>query len=123
MPETVDPATGDPIPPASPHLVLVALRRAFAHAGVAMPPVRVTSRNRVPVSSGFGSSSAAIVGGLVAGLVLAGVRVRAAPRSAPAPGSSHQLPQTRGRDAPADDGECAEALLQLATELEAGGKV
>ena len=98
VPATVDPATGDPLPPASPHLVLVALRRAFAHAGVRMPPVRVTSRNRVPVSSGFGSSSAAIVGGLIAGLVLAGARVRAAPRSAPAPGEGHMLPQTRGRD-------------------------
>uniref|UniRef100_A0A7S2GR82 Homoserine kinase n=1 Tax=Octactis speculum TaxID=3111310 RepID=A0A7S2GR82_9STRA len=55
------------------HLVLQALQRAFEYAGeTPMPPVTVTCKNKVPISSGFGSSSAAIIGGLLAGLVLAG---------------------------------------------------
>ena len=82
----------------SKHMVIVALRRAFEYAGEPMPPVRVVCRNRVPVCSGFGSSSAAIVGGLVAGLALAGTEVRA--QFDP---TSLQLP---------------EELLQLATEME-----
>ena len=67
----------------SKHTVMVALKRAFEYAGETLPPVRVCCRNRVPVCSGFGSSSAAIVGGLVAGLALAGAppRPRARPRA------------------------------------------
>jgi homoserine kinase len=60
----------------SKHTVMVALKRAFEYAGETLPPVRVCCRNRVPVCSGFGSSSAAIVGGLVAGLALAGAPPR-----------------------------------------------
>jgi len=81
----------------SKHMVIHALRRAFEYAGEALPPVRVVCRNRVPVCSGFGSSSAAIVGGLVAGLALAGTEVRANYEGA-----------TR----------VPEQLLQLATEME-----
>lgn len=55
------------------HMVMRALRVAFEYAGESqMPPVHVHCRNLVPVCSGFGSSSAAIVGGLIAGLVLSG---------------------------------------------------
>lgn len=61
----------------SKHMVLRALRCAFEYAGeVPMPPLRVHCRNMVPVCSGFGSSSAAIVGGLIAGLVLSGKELR-----------------------------------------------
>jgi len=61
----------------SKHLVLHALRRAFEHAGeVPMPPVKVHTRNLVPICSGFGSSSSAIVGGLLAGLLLAGKELK-----------------------------------------------
>lgn len=57
----------------SKHMVLRAVQRAFEYAGESpAPPVAVKCRNRVPVCSGFGSSSAAIVGGLIAGLVLSG---------------------------------------------------
>jgi len=57
----------------SKHLVIRGLRRAFEYAGeVPMPPLKVTTRNTVPICSGLGSSSSAIVGGLVAGLVLTG---------------------------------------------------
>lgn len=84
----------------SKHSVLIALRRAFEYAGeTPMPPVAVVCRNRVPVCSGFGSSSAAIVGGLVAGLVLAGKSLRAG--------------FLRG-----DASAVPEELLQLATEME-----
>jgi len=63
----------------SKHLVVKALRRAFEYAGeVPMPPLKITTRNRVPVCSGFGSSSSAIVGGLIAGLVLAGKQLKVA---------------------------------------------
>jgi homoserine kinase len=61
----------------SKHLVMSALRKAFEYAGeFPMPPVKVTTRNMVPVCSGFGSSSSAIVGGLIAGLVLAGKELK-----------------------------------------------
>ncbi|KAK7230354.1 homoserine kinase [Aureococcus anophagefferens] len=65
----------------SKHTVMVALKRAFEYAGETLPPVRVCCRNRVPVCSGFGSSSAAIVGGLVAGLALAGAPRRPGARA------------------------------------------
>eukprot|EP00929_Paragymnodinium_shiwhaense_P066179 TRINITY_DN33163_c0_g1_i1.p1 TRINITY_DN33163_c0_g1~~TRINITY_DN33163_c0_g1_i1.p1 ORF type:complete len:412 (+),score=89.82 TRINITY_DN33163_c0_g1_i1:71-1306(+) len=58
------------------HLVMQGLRRAFEYAGETLPPVHVFTRNRVPICSGFGSSSSAIVGGLVAGLVLCGKELR-----------------------------------------------
>eukprot|EP00930_Biecheleria_cincta_P052042 TRINITY_DN3726_c0_g1_i4.p1 TRINITY_DN3726_c0_g1~~TRINITY_DN3726_c0_g1_i4.p1 ORF type:complete len:413 (-),score=86.74 TRINITY_DN3726_c0_g1_i4:169-1407(-) len=59
------------------HMVMRALKIAFEYAGESpMPPVHVHCRNLVPVCSGFGSSSAAIVGGLIAGLVLAGEELR-----------------------------------------------
>lgn len=88
------------------HLVLKALRRAFEHAGeVPMPPVRVTTRNMVPFCSGFGSSSSAIVGGLIAGLVLAGKELRVQ-ADRPGVGSS------------AVPGPDPEELLHLATEME-----
>ncbi len=41
-----------------------------------MPPLKVFTRNTTPICSGFGSSSAAIVGGLVAGLVLCGKELK-----------------------------------------------
>jgi len=80
----------------SKHMVLKAVRRAFEYADEPLPPVRVVCRNRVPVCSGFGSSSAAIVGGLVAGLALAGTELRAN----------------------FEAGRVPEELLQLATEME-----
>jgi len=66
----------------SKHLVIQGLRRAFEYAGESpMPPVKVTTRNMVPICSGLGSSSSAIVGGLIAGLVLAGKEMRVKHRS------------------------------------------
>lgn len=58
-----------------------------------MPPLRYKCINRIPYARGMGSSSAAIIAGLIGGLVLAG----------------HKLPMWG-----------AEELLQLACEIEVG---
>lgn len=93
----------------SKHLVMSALRRAFEHAGeVPMPPVKVTTRNMVPVCSGFGSSSSAIVGGLIAGLVLAGKEMKVL----------HHHFQNCGSSAAIVSGINPEELLHLATSIE-----
>ena len=57
------------------NLVCSALRAAFEKAGKPVPLLKYRLVNRIPYARGLGSSSAAIVGGLVAGFVLAGHRV------------------------------------------------
>lgn len=57
------------------NLVCSALKAAFEKAGKPVPILRYHLVNRIPYARGLGSSSAAIVGGLVAGFVLAGHRV------------------------------------------------
>lgn len=52
------------LPTGERHLVVRAMMRAFEHAGVTVPGVRLHCVNRIPHSRGMGSSSAAIVGGL-----------------------------------------------------------
>jgi homoserine kinase len=47
------------------HLVVRAMRAAFDEAAVQPPGLRLACTNRIPHSRGLGSSSAAIVGGLV----------------------------------------------------------
>mmetsp|Transcript_77756 Transcript_77756/g.175795 ORF Transcript_77756/g.175795 Transcript_77756/m.175795 type:complete len:406 (+) Transcript_77756:46-1263(+) len=87
---------------ASKHLVVLALKKAFEYAGeVPMPPVRVVTRNMVPICSGFGSSSSAIVGGLIAGLVLAGKELK-----------------VRDFDQQGKETFAPEELLHIATEIE-----
>ena len=72
IPSEIHPKTGE-----SKHVLVNALRRAFEYAGESpMPPVSIICRNNIPICSGFGSSSAVIVGGLVAGLVLARHKTR-----------------------------------------------
>lgn len=66
-------------------------KAAFKAAGKVMPPLRYKCVNRIPYARGMGSSSAAIVAGLIGGLVLAG----------------HKLPMWGH-----------EELLQLACEIE-----
>ncbi|CEL93998.1 unnamed protein product [Vitrella brassicaformis CCMP3155] len=73
------------------NLVVTGMRAAFKTAGKPVPTLKYTCVNRIPFARGLGSSSAAIVSGLVAGLVLTG----------------HELPV---------EGE--EALLQLACGIE-----
>jgi homoserine kinase len=48
------------------NLVVQSIAHAFAHAGVAMPGLNLRAQNNIPHSRGMGSSSAAIVSGLVA---------------------------------------------------------
>jgi len=90
----------------SKHLVMNSLKRAFEFCGEKMPPVKVTTRNMVPVCSGFGSSSSAIVGGLIAGLVLAGKPLKV-----------HHWGTNEG-DGPPLKGVNPEELLHLATSIE-----
>ena len=59
--------------PDSTNLVLVAAAAAFAHLRVQAPPaLRIACHNSVPVGAGMGSSSAAIVAGVVAAFALCG---------------------------------------------------
>jgi homoserine kinase len=54
----------DSLPRDERHLVVKAMRTAFAILGVTPPGLRLHCENRVPQSRGLGSSSAAIVGGI-----------------------------------------------------------
>jgi homoserine kinase len=54
------------------NLVCVGVAMAFEHVGKPLPVLKYYLVNRIPYARGLGSSSAAIVGGLLAGLVLAG---------------------------------------------------
>jgi homoserine kinase len=59
------------------NLICVGIREAFKVAGKPVPTLKYHLKNGIPYARGLGSSSAAIVGGLVAGLVLAGHQVPA----------------------------------------------
>ena len=59
------------------NLVCLGMSAAFKAAGKPVPTLKYKLLNRIPYARGLGSSSAAIIGGLVAGLVLAGHRVPA----------------------------------------------
>ncbi len=54
------------------NLVYRAAERYFQETGVLVPAFSVTSRNRIPLARGLGSSSAAIVGGLLGASAMAG---------------------------------------------------
>jgi homoserine kinase len=73
------------------NLMCIGLEAAFKAANKPVPPLKYHCLSRIPYARGLGSSSAAIVGGIIAGLVLAG----------------HKLP-------------CwgSEALLQIASDIE-----
>eukprot|EP00602_Paraphysomonas_sp_CaronLab_P010831 CAMPEP_0185039066 /NCGR_PEP_ID=MMETSP1103-20130426/35519_1 /TAXON_ID=36769 /ORGANISM="Paraphysomonas bandaiensis, Strain Caron Lab Isolate" /LENGTH=318 /DNA_ID=CAMNT_0027577817 /DNA_START=191 /DNA_END=1147 /DNA_ORIENTATION=- len=62
----------DDIPTDETNLVCLGMSAAFTAAGKTLPVLKYHLNNRIPYARGLGSSSAAIVGGLVAGLVLAG---------------------------------------------------
>lgn len=55
-----------PVSTDSSNLVVQSIAHAFSHAGVAMPGLNLRAHNQIPHSRGMGSSSAAIVSGLVA---------------------------------------------------------
>ena len=54
------------------NLVYQGFRTALIEAGRPVPQVRLVCRNEIPLGRGLGSSSAALVGGLVAGNELCG---------------------------------------------------
>jgi homoserine kinase len=62
----------DSVPRGPEHLVVRAMEAAFAHVGSRPTGVRLTCTNAIPHARGLGSSSAAIVGGLVLGGNLVG---------------------------------------------------
>lgn len=55
--------------------MVVGCKAAFETAAKEMPTLRYHVKNRIPFARGLGSSSAGIVAGIVAGLVLAGHRL------------------------------------------------
>lgn len=57
----------DSVPRGPEHLVVRAMEAAFAHLGARPTGIRLTCTNAIPHARGLGSSSAAIVGGLVLG--------------------------------------------------------
>jgi len=57
----------DELPAGADNLVYRALAAVAARVGQAPPPVRLRCTNRIPLARGLGSSSAAIVAGLLAG--------------------------------------------------------
>jgi homoserine kinase len=54
------------------NLVYRSMARVFQETGTSMPELAVACRNAIPLARGLGSSSAAVVGGLVAGNALCG---------------------------------------------------
>lgn len=62
----------DSVPRGPEHLVVRAMEAAFDHLGVRPTGIRLTCTNAIPHARGLGSSSAAIVGGLVLGGQLVG---------------------------------------------------
>ena len=58
------------------NLVCVGVKTAFEYVGEEMPPLKYHCINRIPFGKGLGSSSAAIVGGLIAGLALCGKELK-----------------------------------------------
>ena len=62
---SVEGAGADEVPRDDNHLVVRAMRATFAEMGVHPPGLRLGCHNRIPHARGLGSSSAAIVGGIV----------------------------------------------------------
>ena len=60
----------DDVPRGPEHLVVRAMEAAFSHLGARPTGIRLTCTNAIPHARGLGSSSAAIVGGLVLGAQL-----------------------------------------------------
>jgi homoserine kinase len=64
---------GAQVLPAGPeNLVYRAMERVFRHVGAPLPPLALSCYNAIPLARGLGSSSAAIVGGMVVANALLG---------------------------------------------------
>lgn len=64
----------DELPQDARNLVVTGVEAAFHRAGKEVPALNYSCHNRIPHGRGLGSSSAAIVAGLIAGAALAGAR-------------------------------------------------
>ena len=62
----------DTLPRGEANLIHKSFRLPFEEAGRPVPQVHITCRNKIPLGRGLGSSSAAVVGGLVAGNEMCG---------------------------------------------------
>lgn len=58
----------DDMPKDETNFVVVGLKAAFEAANKEIPPLKYTINSNIPFARGLGSSSAAIVGGIIAGL-------------------------------------------------------
>eukprot|EP00944_MAST-04C_sp_MAST-4C-sp1_P012496 g12496.t1 len=85
------------------NLVCVGVKTAFEYVGEEMPPLKYHCINRIPFGKGLGSSSAAIVGGLIAGLALCGKELKVFGKDSLYSGGGEPEP---------------EELLQLACKIE-----
>jgi homoserine kinase len=65
----------DDLPRDESNFLCVGVKAAFDTAQKAVPTLRYHVKSRIPYARGLGSSSAAIVAGIIAGLVLAGHRL------------------------------------------------
>ena len=65
----------DSMPRDETNYLVVGCKAAFDAADKPMPILKYTCVSRIPYARGLGSSSAAIVAGIIAGLVLAGHRL------------------------------------------------
>jgi homoserine kinase len=66
----------DELPTDDSNLVIVGLKAAYKAAGEPFPTcLKIHCKNRIPFARGLGSSSAGIVGGIIAGLALSGKRL------------------------------------------------
>ena len=63
---------GDSLSAGTDNLVYRAAQRYYQESGADMPPLSITCHNQIPLARGLGSSSAAIVGGLLAASAAAG---------------------------------------------------
>ena len=57
-------------------ILVIAVKAGFKRANVEVPVMKYSCINRIPYARGLGSSSAMVVGGVIAGLVLSGHKVR-----------------------------------------------
>lgn len=57
------------------NLIYQSVRRAFEETNTPLPGLRIVQNSRIPVTRGLGSSSACIVGGLIAGNILSGSKL------------------------------------------------
>lgn len=72
---TVEGDGADQVPKDETNLMVIGLKAAYQTAGKDVPTLKYHVNNKIPFARGLGSSSAAVVAGIIAGLVLAGHRL------------------------------------------------